>query len=72
MVEDASCAQQPAQPVPGPAQPGYRSPGWGTATTAQWLAIWGQVIGKKAMRALLAEQEAVDRYESVLSRLRKR
>ena len=49
---------------------GYGSPGWGNATTQQWLTIWGQVIGKKAMRSLLAEQGAVKQYKSVLSGLR--
>lgn len=48
---------------------GYQSPGWGSASTQQWLSLWGRIIGKKAMRSLLSQQGATDKYRSVLSGL---
>lgn len=49
---------------------GYSNPGWNAVSTPKLLSIWGQVIGKVAMRKLLAEQGAVKTYGAVLQTLR--
>ena len=49
---------------------GYGSPGWNNSATSQWLTVWGRVVGKKAMRSLLAQQNAVKQYQGVLNQLR--
>ena len=50
---------------------GYRSPGWRNTTTEQWLSVWGGVIGKEKLEALLKEQGAEDNasFQRVLNNL---
>ena len=46
---------------------GYQSPGWQNVGTIQWLAAWGQAVGKDEIRAILKEQGVAEdrRYQGV-------
>ena len=47
---------------------GYASPGWNEVGTDEWLRIWGQAVGREALRKLLAAQGVAGetRYRAIL------
>ncbi len=48
---------------------GYQSPGFQEIDTAQWLQIWGALVGQDELRKLLEEQDAADnaKFREVLA-----
>jgi len=46
---------------------GYRSPGWSNVSTVKWLSAWSNVVGMRAIRKMLKQQNAhkMRRYKSL-------
>lgn len=44
---------------------GYRNPGWNPIGTVEWLRIWRDAAGDAAVRKILREQKALDRYRNL-------
>ncbi len=49
---------------------GIRSPGWNNVGTVKWLSNWSDVVGMRAIRAMLRQQDAhrLRRYRSLTGR----